>query len=168
MGKYYRTVRNANVSLKQLNPRCNTSSRRVLIKIKIRKLQKNCCCYFPFWTRATCFRLYGTDASVKGKRNQLTTKDANQSCFETKILWSVESVHRIIKQKFFSNDLIDFPELTENGRKTVGCCSHIAVIIYYLSHARYLLKIVRPAEILSKLITQNNMNPVIKEDSDKD
>ena len=35
-------------------------------------------------------------------------------------------------------------------------------------NARYLSKIVRPAEILSKLFTQNNMNPVIKEDSDED
>lgn len=25
-----------------------------------------------------------------------------------------------------------------NGRRTIGCCSHIAAIVYYLSHARYL------------------------------
>lgn len=25
-----------------------------------------------------------------------------------------------------------------NGRRTVGCCSHIAAVIYYLAHARYL------------------------------
>ena len=55
-----------------------------------------------------------------------------------------------------------------NGRRTAGCCSHIAVIIYYLSHAKYWSKIVRPAEILSRLFTQNNMNPVIDEDSDED
>jgi len=29
-------------------------------------------------------------------------------------------------------------------------CSHIATIIYYLVHARYLSRIVRPAEILVK------------------
>ena len=55
-----------------------------------------------------------------------------------------------------------------NGRRTVGCCSHILAIIYYLSHVRYLSKIVRPAEIISKLFTQNNMNPIIKEDCDED
>ena len=104
-------------------------------------------------------------------------------------------------QSFSSNDLLDFPELTEkdqklyisyrrfidyrpkiigvaeieryacecaNGRRTVGYCSHIAPIIYYLSQARYLSKIVRPAEIRSKFFTQNNMNPVIEEDSDED
>ena len=54
-----------------------------------------------------------------------------------------------------------------DGRRTVGCCYHIAAIIYYLSHAKYLSKIVRPAEILSKLFTQNNMNPVIEEGSDE-
>ena len=55
-----------------------------------------------------------------------------------------------------------------NGRRTVGCCSLIAAIIYYLSHTRYLSKIVRPAEILSELFIQSNINPVIEEDSDKD
>ena len=38
--------------------------------------------------------------SLKGKRNQLTTKEVNQSRFMTKIFWSVESVHRIITQKY--------------------------------------------------------------------
>ena len=55
-----------------------------------------------------------------------------------------------------------------NGRRTVGYCSHIEDIIYYLSHARYFSKIVRPAEILRKLLIQNNMNPVIEEDSNED
>ena len=57
MGKYYRNARNANVSAKQSNPRCNTSSRRVLIKIKIRKIQQNDCCTFAIRTRTPCFRL---------------------------------------------------------------------------------------------------------------
>ena len=35
------------------------------------------------------------------------------------------------------------------GQRTIGCCFHIATIIYYLSNARYLSKIVIPAEILS-------------------
>ncbi|KYN12693.1 hypothetical protein ALC57_15133 [Trachymyrmex cornetzi] len=38
-----------------------------------------------------------------------------------------------------------------NGRRTIGCCSHIAAIIYYLSYARYLSKIFKPAEILSDI-----------------
>ncbi|GBP69737.1 hypothetical protein EVAR_48764_1 [Eumeta japonica] len=33
-----------------------------------------------------------------------------------------------------------------NGERTVGCCSHVAAIIYYLSYGRYLSRIVRPAE----------------------
>ncbi|EZA62071.1 hypothetical protein X777_06965, partial [Ooceraea biroi] len=37
-----------------------------------------------------------------------------------------------------------------NGNRTVGCCSHVAAVIYYLVHARYLSKIVRPAEKLTK------------------
>ena len=53
-----------------------------------------------------------------------------------------------------------------NGNRTVECCSHIAAIIYYLSHARYLSKIVRPAEILSKIFSSEHVTPVINEDSD--
>lgn len=55
-----------------------------------------------------------------------------------------------------------------NGNRTVGCCSHIATVVYYLSHARYLSKIVRPAEILSKLFLVENIPVVINEDSDED
>ena len=40
-----------------------------------------------------------------------------------------------------------------NGRRTVGCCSHIAAVVYYLSHVRYSLKIVGPAVIISELFT---------------
>ena len=32
-----------------------------------------------------------------------------------------------------------------NGKWTVGCCSHIAAIVYYLSHARYVSKLSKPA-----------------------
>ena len=38
--------------------------------------------------------------ALKGKRNHLKTKEANQSRFVTKIRWSVESVHGIIKQEY--------------------------------------------------------------------
>lgn len=55
-----------------------------------------------------------------------------------------------------------------NGLRTIGCCSHVASIIYYLSHARYLAKIVRPAEILTNIFTSEDIDPVIEEDSDDD
>ena len=55
-----------------------------------------------------------------------------------------------------------------NGRRTVGCCSHVAAIIYFLSHARYLAKIIEPAKILSDVFIKDNIVPVIDEDSDED
>lgn len=55
-----------------------------------------------------------------------------------------------------------------NGGRTVGCCSHVAAIIYYLAHARYLSKIYKPAEILSEMFQQNNIISVIEDDSDED
>jgi hypothetical protein len=36
-----------------------------------------------------------------------------------------------------------------NGTRTVGCCSHVATVVYYLSYARYLSRIIRPPEIRS-------------------
>ncbi|XP_018403017.1 PREDICTED: uncharacterized protein LOC108779943 [Cyphomyrmex costatus] len=55
-----------------------------------------------------------------------------------------------------------------NGNRTVGCCSHIAAIVYYLSHARYLSKILKPAHILSEMFDKTKIIPVIEEDSDED
>lgn len=55
-----------------------------------------------------------------------------------------------------------------NGNRTVGCCSHVAAIIYYLSNARYKSHIVRPAEILSNIFSVNDVHVVINEDSDND
>lgn len=55
-----------------------------------------------------------------------------------------------------------------NGNRTVGCCSHVAAIVYYLAHARYLSKILKPAEILSEMFQQNNIIPIIEENSDED
>ena len=55
-----------------------------------------------------------------------------------------------------------------NGNRTIGCCSHVAAVIYYLSHARYLSKIVRPAEILTRLYDVENVEPTIDEGSDED
>ena len=55
-----------------------------------------------------------------------------------------------------------------NGLRTVGCCSHVAAIIFYLSHGRYLAKIPRPAAILNTLFNKDNVTTVIDEDSDED
>lgn len=55
-----------------------------------------------------------------------------------------------------------------NGMRTVGCCSHIAAIVYYLSHARYLSKIIRPAETLSRLFLNHGIHVTVNENSDED
>ena len=55
-----------------------------------------------------------------------------------------------------------------NGLRTAGSCSHIAAVIYYLSHARYKSKIIRPAKILCGLFTSEDIDPVIDENSDED
>jgi hypothetical protein len=55
-----------------------------------------------------------------------------------------------------------------NGLRTIGCCSHVAAIIFYLAHGRYLSKIPRPAAILNTLFNKDNITTVIDEDSDED
>ncbi|XP_043264042.1 uncharacterized protein LOC122404178 [Colletes gigas] len=55
-----------------------------------------------------------------------------------------------------------------SGKRTVGCCSHVAALIYYLAHGRYLSKILKPAEILTNLFTKNEIHPIINENSDID
>lgn len=55
-----------------------------------------------------------------------------------------------------------------NGMRTIGCCSHVAAVVYYLSYARYQSKILRPAEKLSKYFEETGISPVIEEDSDED
>ena len=55
-----------------------------------------------------------------------------------------------------------------NDRCTVGCYAHVATVIYYLSYARYLAEVIKPAEILSHLFIENFFLPVINEDSDED
>lgn len=55
-----------------------------------------------------------------------------------------------------------------NGMRTIGCCSHVAAVIYYMSLARYLSRIIRPAEHLTKIYERENVIPVIEQDSDDD
>ena len=47
-----------------------------------------------------------------------------------------------------------------NGRRTVGCCSHISACIYYLTHARYLSKRYRPAEDLYNLFDNEDVTTI--------
>ena len=47
-------------------------------------------------------------------------------------------------------------------------CSHVAAIIHYLSYARYLGRIIKPAEILNDLFKIQDVMPVINDDSDED
>ena len=54
-----------------------------------------------------------------------------------------------------------------NGNRTLGSRSYVAAVIYYLSYARYVSKIDKPAEILRRLFITENIAAVINEDNDK-
>lgn len=54
-----------------------------------------------------------------------------------------------------------------NGNRTIGCCSHVASIIYYLSHGRYKSKIIKPPEILTHIFDATRINPTVEENSDE-
>lgn len=55
-----------------------------------------------------------------------------------------------------------------NGNRTIGCCSHVATVVYYLSYGRFLSKEFEPARILSDLFSFDEITPVIEENSDDD
>ncbi|XP_075589844.1 uncharacterized protein LOC142597771 [Dermatophagoides farinae] len=55
-----------------------------------------------------------------------------------------------------------------NGNRTIGCCSHVAAIVYYLSLGRYLSRIFRPAQALTNIFDHHEDVIVIDEDSDDD
>ncbi|XP_075681005.1 uncharacterized protein LOC142646305 [Dermatophagoides pteronyssinus] len=55
-----------------------------------------------------------------------------------------------------------------NGNRTIGCCSHVAAIVFYLSHCRYQSHIYLPADYLTKLFDFTEMTTVIDEDSEED
>ena len=55
-----------------------------------------------------------------------------------------------------------------NGNRTIGCCSHVAAVVFYLSNGRYRSKLINPASILSDLFVDDDTVPVIDEDSDDD
>lgn len=55
-----------------------------------------------------------------------------------------------------------------NSNGTLEFCSHIAAIIYYLSHAGYMAHITNFAEILNKTFNVKRVNSVINVDSDED
>lgn len=55
-----------------------------------------------------------------------------------------------------------------NGYRTVGCCSHIAAVLYYLSNARFKSRIIKPAAILTNIFDYQDVSPIIEEDSDND
>ena len=50
----------------------------------------------------------------------------------------------------------------------VGFSSHTAAKVYYLSHARYLSKILQSAQALSEMFKKNHCTAVINDDSDED
>ena len=52
--------------------------------------------------------------------------------------------------------------------RTIGCCSHVAVLIYYVSHERFLSRIIKPSDHLTSLFDMNDVVPIKNEDSDED
>jgi len=54
----------------------------------------------------------------------------------------------------------------KNGARTVGCCSHVATVVFYLSHARWQPVIPRPAEHLTDLFVPHESDSEAGTDHD--
>lgn len=55
-----------------------------------------------------------------------------------------------------------------NGLRTIGSCSHVAAVLYYLTFARYQSKILRPAAFLCSIFDKAQIAPTVNTDSDDD
>lgn len=69
--------------------------------------------------------------------------------------------------KYDSDRILGHACTCANALRTIGCCSHVAAVIYYFDHGRYLSKILKPNAILTKLIEKDSIEPKI-DDSDED
>lgn len=58
--------------------------------------------------------------------------------------------------------------IVQMGTEQTGCCAHVATVIYYLAHARYKSKIIKPAEILTSMFDATGITTTIEENSDDD
>jgi hypothetical protein len=54
----------------------------------------------------------------------------------------------------------------KNGERTLGCCAHVASVIYYFAYGRYQESIKTPAAFLTNLFP--HANPVLHESSDEE
>ena len=52
-----------------------------------------------------------------------------------------------------------------NGLRTLGCCVHVASIVYYLCNGRFQSRLLRPADKLSKLFS---LAPIVFNDESDD
>ncbi|KAL6419499.1 hypothetical protein ACFW04_014694 [Cataglyphis niger] len=118
---------------------------------------------------------YQLDQTVLFDRNvrQISVKCTQiESSISSYFSNSIYSIYKcFLRYKSNSVHVSDLTHYTcecANEKRSVGCCSHIAAIVYYLSHARYLSKIFKPMDILSKIFKKNNYILVIESDSNKD
>ncbi len=54
----------------------------------------------------------------------------------------------------------------KNGERTLGCCAHVASVIYYFAYGRYQESIKTPAAFLTNLFP--HANPILHESSDEE
>lgn len=83
---------------------------------------------------------------VKDQSNVLKLESSISSYFSN----SIYSIYRCFLR--YKSNSIGVSGLTHytcecaNGKRSVGCCSHIIAIVYYLFHARYLSTIFKPTD----------------------
>lgn len=90
----------------------------------------------------------------------------NDDDFEVKVLKiEIPSRHKK-RQKYRSfvryrgnvnsvDGILEYSCECANGSRTIGSCSHVAAMIYYLSYARYQAKIIQPSQLLNNLFDKN-------------
>ena len=98
--------------------------------------------------------------ALKGKRNQLTTQESNQSRLVTKTRWIVEAIHSIIGQKF---KLLHY-QLNNRHLPNVGLFCKIAYFLQNLFGKRLNSDNNKAEEIVERMnLTMNDVNTLAAE-----
>ena len=117
-------------------------------------------------------------AEIIDDSNQITVSYLDTDLPENIIRFDVQSRHK--NSKVYKCYINYVPNLNciegiaryccdcANGLRTVGCCCHIAAVIYYLSNARYEARIIKPAEFLSKIFDPEEYEDILPTISDSE
>ena len=85
---------------------------------------------------------FSADMDAMLVRGQIQSRHRSRTCHKIYIL--------IDKSRSGADSVSGYSCSCPNGLRTVGCCAHVATVLWYLGHGRYLSEILIPASFLNE------------------